>query len=337
MLVQQIDNPQTCLLHRTSVAQSWCNVVNPNRPNRLTQWKLFRVLTQIVAPCLLHRLLQLAASTQNFHFESSRCSNQNSKSTRYTEHSAFLISAPCWGVQLQPKPNKTLKVLWRWKKRKTFNMCGWLSLTQKSSIGSCRLHWIRSQEISFDKPIVFAPKSPDTPKGNRESFFGRKQFENTPNCLGRLSMNLIWYVHQNHFIAGVQHFSCFRPPDVQQSDPRRQRPWPRLTQVVWKGWETDPLWVCRQPVFPLCWLRNGSFLKAWVPNGAMNGSRDQAWHDAKLRKLEVWWVCCITVAGCCSCFALCGSWFFEVYLGVFQSTLRLFWSTDPKERPGTFS
>ena len=127
-------------------------------------------------------------------------------------------------------------------------MCGWLSLTQKSSIGSCRLHWIRSQEISFDKPIVFAPKSQDTPKGNRDSFFGRKQFENTPNCLGRLSMNLIWYVHQNHFIAGVQHFSRFRPPDVQQSDPRRQRPWPRLTQVVWKGWETDPLcWVKRQP------------------------------------------------------------------------------------------
>lgn len=199
MLVQQIDNPQTCLLHRTSVAQSWCNVVNPNRPNRLTQWKLFRVLTQIVAPCLLHRLLQLAASTQNFHFESSRCSNQNSKSTRYTEHSAFLISAPCWGVQLQPKPNKTLKVLWRWKRCKTFNMCGWLSLTQKSSIGSCRLHWIRSQEISFDKPIVFAPKSPDTPKGNRESFFRAQTLWEHTLHWKNFNEPDIWYVHQNHF------------------------------------------------------------------------------------------------------------------------------------------
>ena len=56
-------------------------------------------------------------------------------------------------------------------------------------------------------------------------------------------------------------------------------------------------------------------------------------HDtAKL--VGVWWVCCITV-GCCSCFALCASWFFEVYLGVFQSTLRLFWLADPKERHGT--
>ena len=163
------------------------------RPNRLTQWKLFRVLTQIVAPCLLHRLLQLAAFSLN----------QNSKSTRYTEHSPFVISAPCWGVHFQPKPTKTLKVQWRRKKTtKTFNMSCADGSPWPKSHQSVPAVCIGSDlnKISFDKPLVFAPKSQDTPKGNRDSFFGRKQFENTL-CLGRISMNLIWYGHQNHFIA----------------------------------------------------------------------------------------------------------------------------------------
>lgn len=219
-------------------------------------------------------------------------------------------------------------------------MCGWLSLTQKSSIGSCRWHWIRSQEISFDKPIVFAPKSPDTPKGNRESFFRvQTLWEHTLHWKNFNEPDMIRppksFHRRGSTLQSLQLFQASWCTTIWSASSKAVA---KAETVVWKGWETDPLcWVCRQPVFPLCWLRNGSFLKAWVPHGAMNGSRDQAWHDAKLRKLEVWWVCCITVAGCCSCFALCGSWFFEVYLGVFQSTLRLFWSTDPKERPGTFS
>lgn len=202
-------------------------------------------------------------------------------------------------------------------------MCGWLSLTQKSSIGSCRLHWIRSQEISFDKPIVFAPKSQDTPKGNRESFFGRKHFENIL-CIGRISMHLIFDTSTKIISSqGVQHFShfsCFRPPDVQQSDPRRQRPWPRLTQ----GCEKD------EKQIPSAEWRDNLILKAWVPHGAMNGSRDQtAWHDAKLRKLEVWWVCCITVVSLLQ--LLCTLWFVILRslpwrLPIYSETVLINWS-----------
>lgn len=65
----------------------------------------------------------------------------------------------------------------------------------------------------------------------------------------------------------------------------------------------------------------------------MNGSRDQtAWHDAKLRKLEVWWVCCITVAGCCRLLQLlCTLWFVILRslpwrLPIYSETVLINWS-----------
>lgn len=225
-------------------------------------------------------------------------------------------------------------------------MCGWLSLTQKSSIGSCRLHWIRSQEISFDKPIVFAPKSPDTPKGNRESFFGCKHFENTL-CIGRISMNLIWYVHQNHFHrrgSTLQSLQLFQASWCTTIWSPSSKAVTKADTVVWKGWETDPLWVKRQ--VDNLWKSTLLAKKRILPE-SLSSPRRNEWlkRPGMTRRkaskvgglMSLLYHCCKLLQAVAVSFALCGSWFFEVYLGVFQSTLRLFWSTDPKERPGTFS